>query len=106
MLNFVLASPLSLARARVSRTSPACCAEAPSQYSAGDKVRVSASPLIFYHVSGAMNKPTDVSGASGTVLKVVDKVEGVPISATKPVVVKFTEPKFMGHFDDDELEAE
>lgn len=104
MLNFVGAAPLPLSRAPATPVGPRCCTEAPSKYSVGDKVRVAVSPMVFYSVSGAVNQPTDITGCTGTIAKIIDKVNGFAISATKPVVVKFSEPRFMGHFDDDELE--
>jgi hypothetical protein len=75
-----------------------------SRFSAGDAVRVAGKPLLLYHLASARNEPFDVQGMEGTVFNVIDEVAGSPISATKPVVVKFVDPKFMAHFDDDELE--
>jgi Ferredoxin thioredoxin reductase variable alpha chain len=67
-------------------------------------VRVATKPLILYHLATSRNQPCDVHGMEGVVQKVIDEVAGSPITATKPVVVKFADPKFIGHFDDSELE--
>lgn len=70
----------------------------------GDSVRVSKSPLILYVVPGKRNEECDVHGMCGKVEKIISTHDGVQITATKPVVVAFDEPKFKAHFDDDELE--
>ncbi|GAB0491973.1 hypothetical protein MMPV_003231 [Pyropia vietnamensis] len=67
--------------------------------SEGMKVRVSV-PTVMYHVPKRGGKPLDLQGMTGSVKKVI----GGGISANRPVVVQFAEPKFFGHFDAAELE--
>lgn len=69
----------------------------------GQRVRVKG-PMFMYHIPGHKNKPYDVAGWEGEISKVVKEKDGIPLSATKPFVVAFTEKKCVGHFDEDEIE--
>lgn len=70
----------------------------------GQKVRVSAS-VVMYHYPTHRNEPHDVQGLEGEIWKDVQYKDGVEMSATKPYVVKFKDPKFIAHFGSDEIEA-
>ncbi|KAJ1623818.1 hypothetical protein T492DRAFT_1052463 [Pavlovales sp. CCMP2436] len=70
-----------------------------SKLATGDRVRVVANGLQFFHVPG--NPKLDPVGKEGEVVKVYDG----PVSANLPVVVVFEEPrKFRAHFEAHELE--
>lgn len=58
----------------------------------------------MYHVPGFKGEEHDVKGLVGEVKNVIHTVNGHVITATKPVLVVFKDPKFRAHFDDDELE--
>lgn len=69
----------------------------------GSRVRVKAD-VELYHIPNHRNEPFNVVGLEGVVnldlpVKWTDK-----ITATKQYQVKFTDPKFMAHFDDTEIE--
>jgi hypothetical protein len=78
-----------------------------SKFAKGDAVRIIAKPMVLWNVTGRIGVEVDVSGREGIVFKIIDVVNGSPITATKPVVVKLAEGKkfFMAHFEDGELEA-
>lgn len=90
-------STSSVCRQRPGPAAPVMVAQ--EDLSEGMKVRVSV-PTLMYHVPKRGGKPMDLQGMTGSVKKVV----GGGISANRPVVVQFTEPKFFGHFDAAELE--
>lgn len=69
-------------------------------FAVGDRVRVVATGLEFYHVPKHPN--LDPKGLEGSVLRVIDYDQ---VSANLPVVVEFQEPrKFRAHFETHELE--
>eukprot|EP00187_Rhodella_violacea_P001899 CAMPEP_0174891060 /NCGR_PEP_ID=MMETSP0167-20121228/6164_1 /TAXON_ID=38298 /ORGANISM="Rhodella maculata, Strain CCMP736" /LENGTH=127 /DNA_ID=CAMNT_0016129077 /DNA_START=40 /DNA_END=423 /DNA_ORIENTATION=+ len=102
------ATTAGVAPARRSPLSPLPC-RLPSRpassvvvavFAPGDAVRVKKA-IKMYHVGKTKGSPVDVKGMQGVVAKIIDTDV---ISATKPVVVKFAEPKFMAHFEEEELE--
>ncbi|CAM9377353.1 unnamed protein product [Chrysoparadoxa australica] len=72
----------------------------------GDTVRVKAEGVKFYHMKAFPPEGLDATGMEGTVkdIKLFSKKTGKEISANRPVMVVFTEPKFIAHFEFDELE--
>lgn len=69
----------------------------------GSRVRVKVD-LEMYHIPNHRNEPFNVKGLEGVVsLDLPVKWTDV-ITATKQFQVKFTDPKFMAHFDDSEIE--
>ncbi|CAM9311665.1 unnamed protein product [Phaeothamnion confervicola] len=72
---------------------------------AGDRVKVVAEGVKFFHIMKYKDDGFDPHGLEGEVkdIKLVDKKKGVEITANRPVMVAFTEPKFMGHFEFQEL---
>lgn len=70
----------------------------------GSKVRVKTA-VEMYHVPNHRNEPFDVVGLEGVVSMSFIETWGKESTATKPYQVKFVEPKFMAHFDEDELEV-
>lgn len=87
---------------RLRRRTGSSCVRA--ELHAGDKVRVSKS-VRMYHVPKSGKDGVDVKGMEGEVLAVVLEKDGVPLSFNRPVRVKFTDPKFTGHFEETELET-
>lgn len=70
----------------------------------GTRVRVKTS-VIMYHYPKQRNKEVDVLGLEGTVTGDLREKEGIEMTATKPYMVRFEEPKFIAHFGEDELEV-
>lgn len=69
----------------------------------GARVRVKVD-VEMYHIPNHRNEPYNVAGMEGVVnIDLPVKWTDV-ITATKQYQVKFTDPKFMAHFDADELE--
>jgi len=58
-------------------------------------------PTLMHHLPKHGGKPVDLIGKTGTVKKIYTS----DLSANRPVVVQFTDPKFSGHFDAAELEV-
>lgn len=75
-----------------------------TDFKPGQKVRVKKS-LIMYHHPKHKNSPYDMEGLEGEIKGDISEREGVRLSATKPFVVQFANPKFVAHFDDTEIEA-
>lgn len=72
-------------------------------FSAGDKVRVKESVVVYHHPDHR-NQAFDIKGQEGEVFKVVKELNGKPISANFPYLVKFSN-KFRAHLQAHELEA-
>ncbi len=70
----------------------------------GTKVRVKAK-IEMFHYPNHRNEAFDVSGLEGVVSTYLIDKWGKASTATKPYQVKFEDPKFMAHFDEDELEV-
>ncbi|CAN8074075.1 unnamed protein product [Agarophyton chilense] len=83
-----------------------CASRTTMELEVGQKVRVAKS-VIMYHYPGKRNQPVDTEGFEGVVSKNVSHYEDVPMSATAPFIVEFSEPhsKFKAHFQEDELEV-
>eukprot|EP00188_Purpureofilum_apyrenoidigerum_P003224 Plantae.Rhodophyta-Purpureofilum_apyrenoidigerum.ctg3323.p2 GENE.Plantae.Rhodophyta-Purpureofilum_apyrenoidigerum.ctg3323~~Plantae.Rhodophyta-Purpureofilum_apyrenoidigerum.ctg3323.p2 ORF type:complete len:103 (-),score=26.06 Plantae.Rhodophyta-Purpureofilum_apyrenoidigerum.ctg3323:359-667(-) len=73
-----------------------------AELASGDKVRVKDS-VIMYHVA-KQKDGMDAKGLEGEVVKVILDRNGVPLTLNRPVQVKFSDPKFIGHFEETELE--
>lgn len=71
-------------------------------FSAGDKVRVVQSVVVYHHPEHR-NQAFDLKGQEGEVIDVVKELNGKPISANFPFVVKFS-GKFRAHLQAHELE--
>jgi Ferredoxin thioredoxin reductase variable alpha chain len=71
-------------------------------FSVGDKVRVATSVVVYHHLEHR-NQPFDIVGQEGEVIDVVKELNGKPISANFPFVVKFSN-KFRAHLQGHELE--
>ncbi|PSB07839.1 ferredoxin--nitrite reductase [filamentous cyanobacterium CCP2] len=69
----------------------------------GDRVRVKES-VVVYHYPGHRNEAFDIQGQEGEVIALVNELEGKPISANFPILVKF-EGKFKAHLRESELEV-
>lgn len=69
----------------------------------GARVRVKCE-VIMYHVPSKRNEEVNVEGMEGVISGDLRLKDGVEMTATKPWMVKFAEPKMIGHFDDGELE--
>jgi len=69
----------------------------------GDRVRVKDS-ITVYNNPEQRNKPFDVKGSEGEVIKIVTEYQGRPVSANLPVHVQFNK-KFKCHFREEELET-
>lgn len=76
-------------------------------FKVGDSVEVVGKEVVFFHV-----KPKDYpdgytvpEGLKGTVKALVttDTKSGKEVSPNRPLLVTFTEPKFMAHFEAKEL---
>jgi len=57
----------------------------------------------MYHIA-KMKEGVDIKGYEGEVVKVILERNGKELSLNRPVQVKFTDPKFVGHFEEEELE--
>lgn len=75
----------------------------PAGLAKGARVRVKAD-VELYVVGGYKGEAYNVNGLEGVVFMNVFDKWGPEITSTKPYQVKFTDPKFMAHFDEDELE--
>jgi Ferredoxin thioredoxin reductase variable alpha chain len=71
-------------------------------FSVGDKVRVAISVIVYHHPQHR-NEAFDIVGQEGEVLQVVKELDGKPISANFPFLVKF-DNKFRAHLQGHELE--
>ncbi|KAJ8902925.1 hypothetical protein NDN08_006243 [Rhodosorus marinus] len=80
-----------------------CMGSATPQFESGVKVRVKSS-VIMYHLPSKRGQEVDVKGLEGEVQKTTLEKDGVPLTLNRPVLVKFTDPRFSGHFAEDELE--
>lgn len=69
----------------------------------GDRVKVSQSVTVYHHPEHR-NQPFDIKGEEGEVFQIIEELDGKPISANLPVVVKFGK-KFRAHLREDELEV-
>lgn len=69
----------------------------------GDRVRINTS-VVVYHYPKQKNKPFDLKGMEGEIIKIMTEWQGRPISPNLPVVVQF-EKKFKAHLREDELEV-
>jgi len=58
-------------------------------------------PTVMHHLPRQGGKPVELNGMTGTVKKIYTS----DLSANRPVVVQFSDPKFSGHFDAAELEV-
>lgn len=58
----------------------------------------------MYHYPKQKGNPFDVKGLEGEITKNILEADGADLSATKPLVVRFQNPKFMAHFEESELE--
>ncbi|MBD2022788.1 ferredoxin-thioredoxin reductase variable chain [Leptolyngbya sp. FACHB-36] len=68
----------------------------------GSRVRVAKSVVVYHHPEHR-NQPFDIQGTEGEVIDVIRELNGRPISANFPVVVKFG-AKFRSHLQEGELE--
>jgi len=68
---------------------------------AGDRVKVSASVVVFHHPEHR-GQAFDLQGQTGEVKDILGDWKGKPISPTLPVIVAFG--RFKAHFRSDELE--
>lgn len=71
-------------------------------FSIGDQVRVTESVVVYHHPEHR-NQAFDLKGQEGEVIQVVKELNGRPISANFPYVVKFS-GKFRAHLQAHELE--
>jgi hypothetical protein len=71
-------------------------------FSIGDQVRVTESVVVYHHPEHR-NQAFDLKGQEGEVVQVVKELNGRPISANFPYVVKFS-GKFRAHLQAHELE--
>mmetsp|Transcript_41140 Transcript_41140/g.102916 ORF Transcript_41140/g.102916 Transcript_41140/m.102916 type:complete len:154 (-) Transcript_41140:62-523(-) len=106
----------ALALRGASRTPPArsgavgACMMFPDHagdFKAGDKVRVVSDDVVFFHVKPAEfpDGYTVPKGAEGVVFKVAtEDRQGRAVSANRPLIIKFEDPKFQAHFEACELE--
>lgn len=71
-------------------------------FSIGDQVRVKESVVVYHHPEHR-NQAFDLKGQEGEVIQVVKELNGKPISANFPYIIKFS-PKFRAHLQAHELE--
>ena len=71
-------------------------------FSIGDQVRVKESVVVYHHPDHR-NQAFDLKGQEGEVIQVVKELNGKPISANFPYVIKFS-GKFRAHLQAHELE--
>jgi len=71
-------------------------------FSVGDKVRVAQSVVVYHHPEHRQ-AAFDIKGLEGEVAAVVKELNGKPISANFPYLVKFPN-KFRAHLQAHELE--
>ncbi|MDX2228625.1 MAG: ferredoxin-thioredoxin reductase variable chain [Leptolyngbyaceae cyanobacterium bins.349] len=71
-------------------------------FSVGDQVRVKESVVVYHHPDHR-NDAFDLKGQEGEVIQIVKELNGQPISANFPYVIKFTK-KFRAHLQAHELE--
>jgi len=70
----------------------------------GDRVRVSASVIVYHHPLHK-KEAYDIKGMEGEIVSILTEWQGRPISANLPVVVKLDGTKsFRSHFRETELE--
>jgi hypothetical protein len=70
----------------------------------GDRVRIIESVKV-YHIPAHKGKPTEIRGYEGVIDKVITEWQGRPVSANFPLLVKFDEPKFRAHLQENEVEV-
>jgi hypothetical protein len=68
----------------------------------GDRIQVSQSVVVYHHPEHR-NQGFDIKGEEGEILQIIHELDGKPISANLPVVVKFGK-KFRAHLREDEIE--
>jgi hypothetical protein len=68
----------------------------------GSRVRVAKSVIVYHHPEHR-NQPFDIQGQEGEVVDIIRELQGKPISANLPFVVKFSN-KFRVHLQANELE--
>lgn len=71
-------------------------------FSVGDKVRVAQSVTVYHHPEHR-NSAFDIQGQEGEIIQVVKELNGKPISANFPYLVKFS-GKLRAHLQAHELE--
>ncbi|MEO1145566.1 MAG: ferredoxin-thioredoxin reductase variable chain [Cyanobacteria bacterium J06638_22] len=69
----------------------------------GDRVRVSASVVVYHHPEHR-GEAFDIKGEEGEVMRIVSEWQGKSISANFPVLIKFSK-KFRAHLREDEIET-
>jgi hypothetical protein len=69
----------------------------------GDRIRVNQSVIVYHHPEHR-NQPFDLKGEEGDILQIIHELDGKPISANLPVLVKFGK-KFRAHLREDEVEV-
>lgn len=67
----------------------------------GDKVQVTESVIVYHHPEHR-NEAFDIKGLEGEVIAVVKELDGRPVSANFPYLVKFA-GKFRAHLQAHEL---
>mmetsp|Transcript_5524 Transcript_5524/g.7755 ORF Transcript_5524/g.7755 Transcript_5524/m.7755 type:complete len:105 (-) Transcript_5524:2187-2501(-) len=95
---FIAGSPTG-----IRRTRRRCLCMGSAQFEDGAKVRVRSS-VIMYHIPSKRGEEVDAKGLEGEVQKTTLERDGIPLTLNRPVLVKFTKPRFSGHFAEDELE--
>jgi hypothetical protein len=69
----------------------------------GDRIRVNQSVIVYHHPEHR-NQGFDIQGEEGEILQIIQELDGKPISANLPVLVKFGK-KFRAHLREDEVEV-
>lgn len=67
----------------------------------GDRVKVTESVIVYHHPEHKQ-KPFDIKGLEGELMKIVTEWQGRPVSANFPYLVKF-EKKFKAHLQEHEI---
>ena len=68
----------------------------------GSRVRVAKSVIVYHHPEHR-NQPFDMKGQEGEVIGVIRELQGRPVSANLPYLIKFGQ-KFRAHFQAAEIE--
>jgi hypothetical protein len=68
----------------------------------GSRVRVAKSVIVYHHPEHR-NQPFDMKGQEGEVIGVIRELQGRPVSANLPYLIKFGQ-KFRAHFQATEIE--
>jgi hypothetical protein len=69
----------------------------------GDRIRVNQSVIVYHHPEHR-NQPFDLKSEEGEIFQIIRELDGQPISANLPVLVKFGK-KFRAHLREDEVEV-